>query len=749
MQSQKPLRRLLALALFGAAVSAYAQVITLSGVVLDVNTHREIRGVNITIKDEKLGTSSDMGGRYSLRLPSLDRKYVVVFRHVGYEPREIPIDALLTMKQVYLQPRVIQLPDVEVEAEGVGRMDIAKDLPQPVSVIDAKSFEIRGYVDAGDLLKTDHSVQVEEELSGKKTVSIRGGNPDEVVVMYNGVKMNNAYDNVSDLSLIDLEDIESFQVIKGSNTALYGPEAFSGVINIVPKTEQDYNLRFQQRVGTYRSGNWGLHFHQKLDALNLSYSFKQGGTQRKFVGDVEGDKSLENSSQHHTANLLYNLSPNSQGVPAKSLGVMFLNTSLTYDNQRDAETQSNLDQLLSFKYNGGLSVLKEMELTLSLRRQKEEIALADVFSRDIEDRNLQGNVEKRMQFGKIEWLLGYQLQQDDLHFRDDDSPAMRRRHHGFISIAKLQNATGESSSSRFDIDMSLRHDRLRDEQLQVILPAVSNNIDQSVTLNEFRENNWNETTFKMAFTLSGSKKDLAYSSSMSFGGNVKFPTLFQQVSAPDLLTSDRFTPRLQPEKNNSLELSANVSRDVRGKSAIYGWAVSGNYFQNNYTNKFREFSIPGLAFALYDNSPDARISGFEATTSLFLFRKKLTVSTGLSRYFISEKVAFAFKADLKRTLNVLIDHAGYSFQLHWFKEGEQAGVIRQQKPEGGSEVRFAEVILPAYSNLDLHLSKSFTIGKLKLFGNASARNLLNAEEVVLEGIAIRDRRYYLTFGAQY
>jgi len=749
MQSQNSLLRLLTLAVFGAAVAAYAQVITLSGVVLDVNTHREIRGVNIVIKGTQLGTSSDMGGRYSLRLPGIDRSYVVMFRHVGYEPREIPLDALLTMKQVYLQPRVIQLPDVEVEAEGVKRMDIAKDLPQPVSVIDAKTFEIRGYVDAGDLLKTDHSVQVEEELSGKKTISIRGGNPDEVVVVYNGVKMNNAYDNVSDLSLIDLEDIESFQIIKGSNTALYGPEAFSGVINIVPKIQQDYNLRFQQRLGTYRSGNWGLHLYQKLDDLNLAYGFKQGGTQRNFVDDAEGNNGLENTSQHHTANLIYNLPSSGEGKPAQSIGVMFLNTSLDYENRRDDETQSNLDQLLSIKYNGGLPLLKDVGLALSLRRQREDLVLANTFSRDIDDRSLQANVEKSVRFGKLEWLLGYQLQQDDLHFRGDDSPAMRRRHHGFIAIAKIHNAAGIDASSTFDIDMSLRHDRLHDEQLKLILPGVSDNVDQGLTLNAFRENNWNETTFKMAFTLAGSKKDMTYNTSMSFGGNVKFPTLFQQVSAPDLLTSDKFTPRLEPERNSSLELSANMSRDVRGKSAIYGWALSGNYFQNNYTNKFREFSIPGLAFALYDNSPDARISGFEATTSLFFFRKKLTVSTGLSRYSISEKVAFAFKADLKRTLNVLIDHAGYSFQLHWFKEGEQAGVIRQQKPEGGSEVRFAEVILPAYSNLDLHLSKSFTIGRLKLFGNASARNLLNAEDVVLEGIAIRDRRYYLTFGAQY
>ncbi|PJF38645.1 MAG: hypothetical protein CUN54_10415, partial [Phototrophicales bacterium] len=121
------------------------------------------------------------------------------------------------LDNVYLQPRVIPLPGVEVQETAV-KSEIERDLPQTLSIIEARQFDIRGFVDAGDLLRIDHSVQIDEELSGRKTAAIRGGNPDEVVVLYNGVKMNNAYDNVFDLSLIDLEDIQRFEIIKGSNT---------------------------------------------------------------------------------------------------------------------------------------------------------------------------------------------------------------------------------------------------------------------------------------------------------------------------------------------------------------------------------------------------------------------------------------------------------------------------------------------------------------------------------------------------
>ena len=169
----------------------------------------------------------------------------------------------------------------------------------------------------------------------------------------------------------------------------------------------------------------------------------------------------------------------------------------------------------------------------------------------------------------------------------------------------------------------------------------------------------------------------------------------------------------------------------------------GGFFYNQYDNKFRVSTTPGIPVQFYDNVPNARISGFENKSSVFFLRKKVSLEFGISRYFISEKSAFPFKSDFKRTMNLTVDHAGFSFQVHWFKEGEQVGWFRQQ------DGYFAEISLPEYSNIDLHLSKTFHIGKLKLFANASGRNLLDDGEMLLMGLMIRDRRFYVTLGAQY
>ena len=736
----------------------------ISSVVRDLNTHKEIGNVNIIIEGTQIGTVSSFTGKFTLVIPAQYAKNTIIFRHIAYERLRIGVDSLLTLRHVYLQPRVIQLQDVEIVEVGPQRMEITRDIPQPVSLVESREFEIRGYVDAGDLLRTDQSIQVEEELSGKKTVAIRGGNPDDVVVLYNGIKMNSNYDNVFDFSLIDLEDIARFEIIKGSNTSLYGPEAFSGVVNIVPKIQQDYTVRFQQRLGTYRSGNWGVHLYQKLKGLRGAYSFKQGGAKREFVdADKDSDQGLENKSTHHTANLSYSFAEHPDGRPANLLGAMWISTTLEYDNLRDNEFLENKQQMGSLKYTSESGAFKDFDVSFSHRSLDETQLLfipGGELERVIEDRAFFLDVEKRFRFGILELLTSYQFQLADLDFTDRndflqlqqvglESAKLKRQHHGFVSILKLKNELTSVFLRTFNMDLSIRHDRVSDEQDNPVLREGQSEDDLT---GMFADNDWDETVFKFSVGLSGYRDYLTFNSYLNFGRNVKFPTLFQQISSPLSLARDEFQPNLSPEKNRSIEVGFNVTREFRDRPAVYGWSVSGNFFQNNYENKFRLSATPGIPVVFYDNVPDARITGIETKASLYLYRKKMTLQYGLSKYGISEKAAFPFKSDFKHIFDFLIDHAGYSFQLHWFREGAQVGWLRlasSATSQDPGSTGFGEIELPDYSNLDLHLSKKFEIANLKLFLNLSGRNLLNSEDVVLEGLAIRDRRFYVTMGAQY
>ncbi|MCU0644330.1 MAG: TonB-dependent receptor [bacterium] len=359
------------------AQSSPAQQLTITGKIIDINTHRAIPHVNIFIKGTQIGTISDISGKFSLTISKPNEQMILVLQHINYDVFEIALGKIESSQTLYLQPRVIPLPEVAIEAKGE-KLEIEKDLPQTIAMIRASDFQIRGYVDAGDLLRIDHSVQVEEEISGKKTISIRGGNPDDVVVLYNGVKMNSQFDNVFDMSLVDLDDIQRFEVIKGSNTALYGSEAFSGVINIVPRVQQDYKIRFQQRVGTYDSGNFGLHLYQNFKNLHGSYQFRQGAAKRRFEDTEELEGYLTNESSHHTGHLEYHFSELPGGIPGNSLGVMYVQSELNYEKESmdDSELLDNLNKLIGLRYSGDIFKLKHLNFSASQRWFEESLMLS-------------------------------------------------------------------------------------------------------------------------------------------------------------------------------------------------------------------------------------------------------------------------------------------------------------------------------------------------------------------------------------
>ncbi len=335
-------------------IVAGAQSTTIIGTVRDGNTYRPLQNVNITVVGTTIGTSTNAAGSYTLRLQNIDDDAEIVYRHVSYEQKSTAVSAARSAGDIYLSPRVIPLEPTEIietRREGAA----ARDLPQTVSTIESKEFDVRGYVDAGDLLRTDHSIQVDEEFNGRKLVSIRGGNPDEVIILYDGIKLNSSYNSEFDLSMIELSDIQRFEIIKGSNTTLYGSEAFSGVINIVPKTDREYTIRAHQQIGSYDSGIWGVQLFRRFGRFAGSYSLRNGGQTRAFE-DLPEDK-LTNRSIHHSGSFSYRLSEVPTGTDA--LAMHWRIASLEYNNERDHENLKDNNRFAGLQYGGSLPLFGE------------------------------------------------------------------------------------------------------------------------------------------------------------------------------------------------------------------------------------------------------------------------------------------------------------------------------------------------------------------------------------------------------
>jgi outer membrane cobalamin receptor len=85
----------------------------------------------------------------------------------------------------------------------------------------------------------------------KKNVTIRGTSQQGVLVLIDGVRMNDSSAGGMDLSIIPLHHVEKIEIIRGGTSALYGADAVGGVINIITKKEADNKLKIRFENGSY------------------------------------------------------------------------------------------------------------------------------------------------------------------------------------------------------------------------------------------------------------------------------------------------------------------------------------------------------------------------------------------------------------------------------------------------------------------------------------------------------------------
>ena len=97
-------------------------------------------------------------------------------------------------------------------------------------------------------------------------ISIRGGSFDQILILLNGVKINDPQTGHHNFNLpVDLSDIERIEILEGAGAREFGPNAFSGAINIITKqssknniklrfTEGEHNLHSSSISGTIKNG---------------------------------------------------------------------------------------------------------------------------------------------------------------------------------------------------------------------------------------------------------------------------------------------------------------------------------------------------------------------------------------------------------------------------------------------------------------------------------------------------------------
>jgi len=142
---------------------------------------------------------------------------------------------LLLSTQAFAETPEVTLPEVVSTASRWE--EPSKDVPQDMVVISRSEIEKKGVTFVTDLLRTQPDLQIIQNggPGTQATLLMRGGDSSQVLVLVDGIKINNPTTGSADLSFLLTTDVERIEIIKGPQSTLYGSEAMAGVVNIITK----------------------------------------------------------------------------------------------------------------------------------------------------------------------------------------------------------------------------------------------------------------------------------------------------------------------------------------------------------------------------------------------------------------------------------------------------------------------------------------------------------------------------------
>lgn len=228
----------------------------LVGMVRDLETDSALPGATIYLPDLRQGTATNLDGKYMVEeIPP--GVHMVQVSFVGYETyvKQIRFNQGNETLDVELNPTVTEAHEVVVSGGYPSSQDnnaVKIDVLSSTDLFQGGSNNI-----AEELEKTPGINQLSTGIGIGKPV-IRGLSSNRVLVVYDGIRMENQQWGTEHGLGMDQLGIGSVELIKGPASLIYGSDALGGVVHIVPEknaTGGEIKGQLHSRYFSNTSGN--------------------------------------------------------------------------------------------------------------------------------------------------------------------------------------------------------------------------------------------------------------------------------------------------------------------------------------------------------------------------------------------------------------------------------------------------------------------------------------------------------------
>jgi iron complex outermembrane receptor protein len=195
----------------------------------------------------------------------------------------------------------LDLEEVIISAQRVPI--IYSKLSRIVTTIDENEIQLMPVSSVDEILENFSGIDIRQRGANgiQSDISIRGGSFDQNLILLNGVNISDPQTGHHSLNLpIDLNSIERIEILEGPGSRVFGPNAFSGAINIITN-QSDKNYT---KAG-FTAGDF------KLFSGNLVSSYKIKNTKHFISISKSQSNGYIKNTDYDQYNVFYNLNNNS------------------------------------------------------------------------------------------------------------------------------------------------------------------------------------------------------------------------------------------------------------------------------------------------------------------------------------------------------------------------------------------------------------------------------------------------------
>jgi hemoglobin/transferrin/lactoferrin receptor protein len=235
--------------------------------VINAKTGQPIDGVILVT--EKLSTQTDQKG--IAIIDHFKESEPILFKHASFLKYSTTKEKIIKHgNSVLLIEDPVRLDEITVS---VHRWEQSKaEIPNKIVSISASEIEHYNPQTSADLVGSNGGVFVQKSQMGGGSPMIRGFSANRILLVVDGIRMNNAIyrsGNLQNIISLDANSLESAEIIFGPGSVIYGSDALGGVMSfstLKPKLSTETKPDFSGKImSRFSSANFEKTVHATLN----------------------------------------------------------------------------------------------------------------------------------------------------------------------------------------------------------------------------------------------------------------------------------------------------------------------------------------------------------------------------------------------------------------------------------------------------------------------------------------------------